>query len=142
MLVLIATISSESWTTSLLFLNSRGNNYQNKYNRIEPGVRTLLYFRIYRTRFLKALSMLTTYFADVSMNLHPRCFARISTLCHDGVVSTRPGGWTCKRSGHTMYTNHSLMFEVALVCEDYKGKESLPLMWTTHWWKVPISSMD
>ena len=63
-------------------------------------------------------------------------------LCHDRMVSTRPGGWTCKWSGHTMYTNHSLMFGVALVRDDYRRKESLPLMWTTHWWNVPISSMD
>ena len=35
--------------------------------KIEPRTRTLLYFRA-RTRFMKALSMLTPYFADVSIN--------------------------------------------------------------------------
>lgn len=38
--------------------------------------RTLLYFRISRTSWLNASSTLMRFFAEVSMNLQPKCFAR------------------------------------------------------------------
>ena len=45
-------------------------------NIIRGYTLTLLYFLISRTKLLKASSTLIRCLAEVSINLHPKCFAR------------------------------------------------------------------
>lgn len=68
-----ATGTRHHGATSLLFLRKA---IQSLHDTQLEKERTLLYFLISRTRLLKASSTLILCFADVSINLHPKCLAK------------------------------------------------------------------
>ena len=57
--------------------------------------------------------------------LASKVLCEITTLCYDRVVSRWPGGRTCRGSRHTIDTDHSLMFQVTPVRDDYNGQRVL-----------------
>jgi len=77
---------------------------------------TLLYFLISRTRLLKASSTLMRCFADVSMNLHPKCLARSRPSIVRRFVSMIQTN--IRKDKPTVHANLPLVFQVTLVCDN------------------------
>jgi len=121
-LVLVATVSSESWTTSLLFLNSRRNKLPEKIESNQTWNTNLIIFPDLPDEILESLVDIEPMRRGCLHEFTSKLLREITTLCHDRVVNTRADGWTCKQSGHTIYANHSLMFQVTLVRDDYNRK--------------------
>jgi len=118
------TVFNESPTTSL-FLILAEINCQNKWNRTWST--NLVILPDLPNKVMESFVDVDPLFRRGLDELASKMLCEITTFYYNCMVNTRAGGWMCRRSGHTIYANLSLIFQVRLVRDDYNRKRILVL---------------